>query len=1045
MKNAILFILIFVISASIFGQNTNNDIENLKNKIKNRTPLEQTIILQQNIEKDLNNINLYILKAEIEINMKDYIEAKNTLTKATQLDQNNIKVLNLLGMVNFHLNNLSDSVKSFKNVIKIDKNNQFAQNYLAIIDPFNLNATTLLETTQNVTDIDMKKLNDEYTKYTTDKDDFAYLLYKKEINVIDDKRFNYTIHCVVKILSNQGVNFFREISYSYNSYEFMPTVVKAGTYDSNYNFTEVDKKNIVLVDKKDSSSASSMYTNRKYIAFPMPDIKKDSIVEFVINFNSTGKILALNVFDHYLFGSFDKIINNELIVRYPKTVNLKFLKKGNDIIEDTYDLEDKTEKRFTYKNTPVYNLKNESISIYELSPYVILSSFESWDHIAKWYSTLFEDTISKEEATDIIKNINLEGKSTFQKIDEIYQFIQKNINYIAIELEESALKPRIPSEVYNNKFGDCKDQAALLIYLLRKIGVEAYPVLVSTLDNGAVVKEIPSSLYFNHMITFIPKQKDVEEELFLDTTSSVTPITNIPSLDQGIDVFVIKNDGTGFFKTTPIIDSKINKIEEYYKQTVDITGGGEIQFKEKFEGAYSELIRYSFQGKTNDEIIDSFYTYQKKSYPNLKKEQLIITGTDKQSGNLELELKSEEPSITNVFFDGRQKINFSIKDINTLFNIPTTIKYEYIRNFLFTYKKTVEYVFPQNYKIIEGDIKNFSQENEYFIFQATGNKLSENNFIFTFEISLKKRIIKNEDLKTVNDFISGMVSQVNYNLVLQNNENFDYEEFYDKLSKSFKQKEIYENYIKKMIELKKLDKAEQIIEEAQKLFPDNIYFYIIKASLLLEKNELDKAENILSSALIKEPNNINLYYYLIDIYKKKQDDAGLEKVLLEANNKFKDNESIVQEVVSFYSRIENYDAAIDFVKNVIKDFPNVSNYHANIGYIYSLKKDFRNAEESFIKSIQLNERNAMALNNLAWLYCENDVKIREAIEYAKKACDLEPFSDVYLDTLAEAYFKNKEYDKAIEIIKKALKINPNYTYLQMQLEKIQKAKEMKDK
>jgi tetratricopeptide (TPR) repeat protein len=39
--------------------------------------------------------------------------------------------------------------------------------------------------------------------------------------------------------------------------------------------------------------------------------------------------------------------------------------------------------------------------------------------------------------------------------------------------------------------------------------------------------------------------------------------------------------------------------------------------------------------------------------------------------------------------------------------------------------------------------------------------------------------------------------------------------------------------------------------------------------------------------------------------------------------------------------------------------------------------------------------------------------------------------------LAEAYYQTKQYEKAMEIIKKAININPNYNYLHEQLKKIE--------
>jgi tetratricopeptide (TPR) repeat protein len=165
---------------------------------------------------------------------------------------------------------------------------------------------------------------------------------------------------------------------------------------------------------------------------------------------------------------------------------------------------------------------------------------------------------------------------------------------------------------------------------------------------------------------------------------------------------------------------------------------------------------------------------------------------------------------------------------------------------------------------------------------------------------------------------------------------------------------------------------------------------------------------------------------------------------MDGNAKFKDDD-LIQALITFYKRKEMQDKGIEFVKGLIAKVPDSSPYYGELGYFYSLKKDIAKAEESFLKSIGLNPKNSQSLNNLAWLYCENNMKIAEAIEYSKKACELEPYSDAYLDTLAEAYYINKSYDLAVDTIQRAIKINPNYTYLKQQLDKIEKAKKMMGK
>jgi Flp pilus assembly protein TadD/transglutaminase-like putative cysteine protease len=1044
MKKIYLTIICLLIGSFFFGL----DVNQIKEKIKDKQAIEQIIILERYISENPKNISLYTLKAEIEIKSKDFIGARTTLLQAAQIEKDNLKVLNLLGLSNYNLGQFEEAAKYFNEVLILDKENDFALSYLSLTNPVSGGKTSpqnaASEKKEIKSPLNIKKLDENFNPATDTKSDFVYLINKKEVNVLDDKTFNYTIHCVVKLLTNKGVNTFRDFYYSYNSFEYFPDVEIAGTYDSDYNYKEIDKNNIVFVDKKDASS--STYTNRKYVAFPFPNVKPGNIVEYRITFNSTGNVLAPKLFDQFLFGSFENSLEKELTINYPQNIPLQIYTKGSGFTQKEYTIGNKIQKIFNYKNPPVYSLQNETTTIYDISPQVIMGTFENWDSVAKWYSSVFEEALKNSKIeTEIFKKLDIQNESKIEKTKKIYEFIQNEIHYVALELNESALKPHTPDETYKNKFGDCKDQVILFVYLLRKIGIDASPVLISTLDNGFPEKKIASPFYFNHVISYIPKQDGIDEDLFLDTTNVNTAFGNIPSIVQESLAFIVNKNGTGFFKEIPAVSFDKNKIEETYKMTINQCGNGEINFSYKNSGGYAEAIRYSFQNKTKSQIYDYFFNLQKKNYTNLKKENFIINGLDSQSGDINISLNSVENGISNVFYDGKQKITFSIKDITSLFGMPNETQFDYRKTFIFSYTKKVEYIFPEGYKIIEGEVKNLKKENEYLIFEIEPDMISENHFLIKINLTLKKRLIKKADLTEVIAFIQSSINDSNLELTLQKTENFDYESFYKELSQAYKQKEIYENYIRKMVDLKKNDKAIEVCDEAIKFFPDNNNFRIIKSILLLDKNDFTAAESSLKEALAEDENNTDIYAYLISIYKKTNDDVKLEKILNETNEKFFGNSIFTSEMLTFYRRKENYSEALKYLDKLIQKNSENSFYFAEKGFFYSMIKDFKNSETAFLKAIELDEKNATALNNLAWLYCENNTKIKEAIEFSRRACELDKFNDGFLDTLAEAYYKNGDYDQAVEAIKKAMKINPNYTYLEQQFEKIEKAKKTKEK
>jgi tetratricopeptide (TPR) repeat protein len=64
--------------------------------------------------------------------------------------------------------------------------------------------------------------------------------------------------------------------------------------------------------------------------------------------------------------------------------------------------------------------------------------------------------------------------------------------------------------------------------------------------------------------------------------------------------------------------------------------------------------------------------------------------------------------------------------------------------------------------------------------------------------------------------------------------------------------------------------------------------------------------------------------------------------------------------------------------------------------------------------------NASILNNLAYLLAENDERLTDALEYARRAYEARPNDPGFLDTYAYVLYKNGRYDEAAEFLQAAL-------------------------
>jgi tetratricopeptide (TPR) repeat protein len=124
--------------------------------------------------------------------------------------------------------------------------------------------------------------------------------------------------------------------------------------------------------------------------------------------------------------------------------------------------------------------------------------------------------------------------------------------------------------------------------------------------------------------------------------------------------------------------------------------------------------------------------------------------------------------------------------------------------------------------------------------------------------------------------------------------------------------------------------------------------------------------------------------------------------------------------------------------------PDNPELYKRLGDIHYNTENYVGVKEAYEKSISLDPNNPETLNNLAWLYvtCPDD-NFRNpfrGLQLAEKAVKLSKSAHIF-DTLAESYFVNNMYQKAILAETRAIQlVKGDRSYYEKQLEKFIKAK-----
>ena len=133
---------------------------------------------------------------------------------------------------------------------------------------------------------------------------------------------------------------------------------------------------------------------------------------------------------------------------------------------------------------------------------LLLSTAKDWKTVSRWYWELCREPMSKTtpEMKEKVEELT-KGITDYQaKIRAIFKFVSQDIRYMGITTEDEApgYEPHPVDMTFNNRYGVCRDKAALLAVMLRLADIPAYPVLIHA---GAKMDQDVPVPFFNHAIT----------------------------------------------------------------------------------------------------------------------------------------------------------------------------------------------------------------------------------------------------------------------------------------------------------------------------------------------------------------------------------------------------------------------------------------------------------------------------------------------------------------------------------------------------------------
>jgi len=190
--------------------------------------------------------------------------------------------------------------------------------------------------------------------------------------------------------------------------------------------------------------------------------------------------------------------------------------------------------------------------------------------MGNWYVAL---TRGRRDATPEIKRkvevLTASAHSPLEKMQAIAQFMQRDVRYVEISLGIGGFQPHSAADVFQHRYGDCKDKVTLMSTMLKEAGIESYYVIINS-ERGSVAADTPAQLgAFDHAILAIRIPDEVNDAslmeivkdqklgriLFFDPTVTFVPFGQIGGYLQDSYGLLVTPDGGELVNVPKILDA----------------------------------------------------------------------------------------------------------------------------------------------------------------------------------------------------------------------------------------------------------------------------------------------------------------------------------------------------------------------------------------------------------------------------------------------------------------------------------------------------------
>lgn len=359
--------------------------------------------------------------------------------------------------------------------------------------------------------------------------------------------------------------------------------------------------------------------------------------------------------------------------------------------------------------------------------------------------------IDIDDCKDFIES-SMNGKSDLEKMQAIHHYVANNLTWDGVYglTADNGIK-----NLWKKKTGNSAEINLLLINLLRKAGLDAYPILVSERGHGRVNKNQPFINQFNNVFAVVNVNN---KRYYLDATDKFTPSLLVPYSILNSTGYIADN------KAGELVDIQENEIRYHENITIaavlnengELSGNVSLESKDyartekirSYSGNKSEYVdHYVKSGIVNLEVNNFAFKSEEETKPVIQ--SFDFKGNAQSTG--------EYAFLSFNWFTGLQNNPFIVNNrfSNINFGYKKTVNLTYLVNIPAGFKVDA---FPKNIKLVNpGNTVSFTRQ----FFQEGSQVMAK------IKVDIDKTLFSVDEYAEVQDFFKQMVNMMNEQVVLK--------------------------------------------------------------------------------------------------------------------------------------------------------------------------------------------------------------------------------------------------------------------------------------